>query len=51
VALGRGAWLNVGKSAVSASKRVGRVTVSSTGRVSVRIARGVYWRVGGRRRR
>lgn len=50
VGLSRGAWLNVGRRGVSASKRAGRVTVSTTGRVSVRIARGLYWTFGGRRR-
>lgn len=40
----RGSWLNLSGSGVSASQRVGRVTVNSRGRVFVRLARGLYWR-------
>lgn len=41
---GRGTRVNVSKTGVSASKRVGRVTVSSRGRVSVRLFPGLTWR-------
>lgn len=44
VRMGRGSWLNLSRSGVSVSKRVGRVTVNSRGRVFVRLGRGVYWR-------
>jgi hypothetical protein len=50
VPLGRDAWLNLGRRGVSASRRAVRLTISSTGRISVRIARGVYWTLSGRRR-
>jgi hypothetical protein len=50
IPIDRGAWLNLSKSAVSASKRVGRVTISSTGRGSIRIARGLSFRFGRRGR-
>lgn len=42
--LGRGLNLNLSKSGASVSKRVGRATVSSRGRGSVRLARGLSWR-------
>lgn len=41
--------LNVSKGGVSASKRVGRVTLNSRGRVSVRILPGVSLRLFGGR--
>ncbi|TWP35800.1 DUF4236 domain-containing protein [Leekyejoonella antrihumi] len=37
-------WLNVSKSGVSASKRHGRVTVNSRGKIFVRLGKGIYWR-------
>lgn len=37
--------LNVGRRGVSASKRIGRATVSTTGRVSVRLGKGMSWRL------
>ncbi len=43
-ALGRGVRLNAGRSGLSVSKRFGRATVSSTGRVSVRLLKGLSWR-------
>lgn len=42
--LGRGTRVNLSKGGISASKRVGRVTVNSRGRVSVRILPGLTWR-------
>jgi hypothetical protein len=41
---GRGSALNVSRAGVSASKRLGRVTLSSRGRGSVRIAKGLSFR-------
>ncbi|MBB2901663.1 hypothetical protein FHR75_002478 [Kineococcus radiotolerans] len=43
-ALGRGLRLNAGRSGVSLTKRLGRATVSTTGRVSVRLGKGLSWR-------
>lgn len=44
VPAGRTSWLNLSRSGVSASKRVGRVTINSRGRVSVRLLPGLSWR-------
>jgi hypothetical protein len=41
---GRTSWLNVSRSGVSASKRVGRVTVNSRGQGRIRIAKGLSFR-------
>lgn len=39
-------WVNVSSAGVSMSKRIGRrVTVNSRGRVTVRLARGLSWRL------
>jgi Protein of unknown function (DUF4236) len=43
-ALGRGLRVNASRSGVSVSRRLGRVTVSSTGRIGVRLAKGLSWR-------
>ena len=42
--LGRGLRLNVSKSGVSASKRMGRVTVNSRGGFAVRLLKGLSYR-------
>lgn len=42
--LGRGTTLNVSGSGARVSKRTGRVTVNSRGRVSVRLLPGLAWR-------
>ena len=44
VRTGRGSWLNVSKSGVSASKRVGRLTLNSRGRGSLRLGKGMSFR-------
>jgi hypothetical protein len=44
ITTGRGSALNVSKSGVSASKRVGRVTLNSRGTGRVRIAKGLSFR-------
>lgn len=49
VNFGSGTHLNVSKTGASVSKRVGRVTFNSRGRVSVRILPGLSLRLGGRR--
>lgn len=48
---GRNAWLNVGRRGVSQSVRLGRVTINSAGRGSVRLFRGVSYRFGKGRQR
>ena len=45
VRVGRDSWANVSGSGVSVSKRVGRVTVNSRGRATVRLGRGISWRL------
>ena len=49
VALTRTARVNVSKRGVSVTKRAGRVTVNSRGRVTVRILPGLSFRLGKRR--
>ena len=44
IRLGRSTTANVSRSGVSVTKRAGRVTVNSRGRVSVRILPGLTWR-------
>ena len=44
VKLGKGTALNLSKSGASVSKRAGRVSVSSRGNSSVRIAKGLSFR-------
>ncbi|MHB1011232.1 MAG: DUF4236 domain-containing protein [Propionibacteriaceae bacterium] len=48
VRLSRTAHVNLSKSGASVSKRAGRVTVNSRGRVSVRVLPGLSFRVGGK---
>ena len=43
--LGRGASLNVSGSGVSGSKRLGRITINSRGRISIRLWKGFTWRL------
>ena len=42
--LGRGGRVNLSKTGVSVSKRVGRVTVNTRGRGRIRIAKGLSFR-------
>lgn len=49
VQTGRGSWLNVSRSGISASKRKGRVTVNTRGGGSIRIMKGLSLRWGKRR--
>lgn len=49
VRLGRASWLNVSKSGLSVSKRVGRVTLNSRGGGRVRLAPGLSFRFGRQR--
>ncbi|WP_200918454.1 DUF4236 domain-containing protein [Leifsonia sp. Leaf264] len=44
IKVGRRSRVNVSKSGVSASTRVGPFSVSSRGRVSLRIGKGFSWR-------
>lgn len=43
--LGRRTRLNVSKTGVSVSHRRGPVTVNSRGRISIRLGRGISWRL------
>lgn len=49
VKVGRRSWLNFSKSGVSASERIGRVTLNSRGGGRVRLGRGLSFRFGKRR--
>ena len=49
VPTGRTSWLNVSKTGVSASKKVGRLTLNSRGGGRIRIAPGLSFRFGKRR--
>ncbi|MDR0593711.1 MAG: DUF4236 domain-containing protein [Bifidobacteriaceae bacterium] len=49
--LGKGTLLNLSKGGASVSKRVGPLTVNSRGRASIRIAPGLSFGLGGRRKR
>lgn len=42
----RSSWLNVSRSGLSASSRLGPLTVNSRGRLSLRLGNGFSWRVG-----
>lgn len=44
VRLGKNSWLNVSKSGMSVSRKVGGVTVNSRGRTSVRLGKGLTYR-------
>ena len=46
VRLGNGQALNISKRGASVSKRVGRVTINSRGRFSIRLFKGVTYRGG-----
>ena len=46
VRLGKGSWLNISKRGVSASQRIGPLTVNSRGRTNVRLGKGVGYRGG-----
>ena len=46
VRLGKGSWLNISKRGVSASQRIGPLTVNSRGRTSLRLGKGVGYRGG-----
>ncbi|MDH2444292.1 DUF4236 domain-containing protein [Amnibacterium sp. CER49] len=48
VSLGRGTRLNLSKRGASLSQRIGRLTLSSRGGGSIRIARGLSFRFGRR---
>ncbi len=47
VRTGKNSWLNISKSGVSGSGRVGRFTFNSRGRGSVRLGNGLSYRTGG----
>ena len=45
IKLGKKTSLNVSKTGVSASRRMGPVTVNSRGKVTVRLGKGLTWRL------
>lgn len=47
VRLGKNAWLNLSKSGVSSSFRVGPMTFNSRGRKSIRLGNGMSYRTSG----
>lgn len=42
--IGKGRRINVSRSGISASQRAGRVSITSRGRLSVRLIRSLTWR-------
>lgn len=44
IGVGKNSWINVSRSGVSESTRVGPATINSRGRVSVRLPGGFTWR-------
>jgi hypothetical protein len=42
--LGSNSWLNLSKTGASVSQRLGPLTVNSRGRVTLRLAKGLFWR-------
>lgn len=51
IRVGKGGAINLSKSGVSASERLGPLTVNSRGRFSVRLLPGLTFRFGGKTRR
>lgn len=49
ISTGKGTTLNVSKSGVSESKKIGRVTLNSRGGGSIRLGKGLSFRFGKRR--
>ncbi|HEX9227872.1 MAG TPA: DUF4236 domain-containing protein [Arthrobacter sp.] len=45
IKLGKKTSLNVSKTGVSASRRMGPVTVNSRGKVTIRLGKGLTWRL------
>ncbi|PZE23868.1 DUF4236 domain-containing protein [Curtobacterium sp. MCBD17_028] len=43
--VGSNLWLNLAKSGASLTARAGRASVNSRGRVTVRLAKGITWRI------
>ena len=46
VRTGKNSWLNISKSGVSGSAKVGPVTINSRGRGSIRLGNGLSYRMG-----
>jgi hypothetical protein len=42
----RTTWLNLSRSGLSASRRVGRLTVNTRGGLRIRLGKGLFWRSG-----
>jgi hypothetical protein len=49
IALGKSGALNVSKSGMSVSKRIGPITMNTRRGVTIRLAPGLSWRLGKRR--
>lgn len=49
IRLGRGRTLNISNRGASVSQRIGRVSISSRGGITIRILPGLVWRIGGRK--
>ncbi len=49
ISVGRNTRINLSKSGASVSERVGRITLNSRGRATIRILPGLSFRIGGRR--
>ena len=47
IRLGKNSWLNVSKSGISGSQRIGPVTFNSRGRKSIRLGNGMSYRTSG----
>lgn len=45
VKIGKGTFLNISKSGVSVSKKLGKVTVNSKGNVTVNLGNGLTYRI------
>jgi hypothetical protein len=43
--LGKGSSLNVSGRGVSATKRFGPITINSRGRITIRLGKGLVWRL------
>ncbi|WP_422758982.1 DUF4236 domain-containing protein [Paenarthrobacter sp. C1] len=45
IKLGKNIRLNVSKSGISASRKAGPVTINSRGKVTIRLGKGLTWRL------
>ncbi|QOT19302.1 DUF4236 domain-containing protein [Paenarthrobacter sp. YJN-5] len=45
IKLGKNTRLNVSKSGISASRKAGPITINSRGKVTIRLGKGLTWRL------